>query len=257
MCAPHPGGVHDHVIDAGERARVATREPAGRVESSVVRRERSAAALLTGHDHAPAVAGQHADRGAVDLVEPPVLHAPGEHGDGSADLDTGRRVRGPRQPGERRRALRRERAHAARQERPGDRLEERRGPQQRGMGEHDVQPEPPQEPRAPGPERFHLHARVLHHPAERHVRRTDVLARATHQAQVHERSRTCRRPRPFPRRPNAWRRSVHEATPTPRRSAGTSGSGGGTGRTPRTTRGRHPTARPSRSIRAARPPPAR
>ncbi len=56
------GGVHDHVIDAGERARVATREPAGRVEASVVRRERSAAALLTGNDHAPAVAGEHADR---------------------------------------------------------------------------------------------------------------------------------------------------------------------------------------------------
>ena len=49
------GGVHDHEIDARERARVATREPARRVEASVVRRERSKAALLTGHDHAPAV----------------------------------------------------------------------------------------------------------------------------------------------------------------------------------------------------------
>ena len=95
-------------------------------------------------------------------------------------------LREPRQPRERRRPAWRERAHPARQERPGDGLEERGGPKERGMRQHDVQSEPPEEPRAAGAERFHLDARALHHPAERHVRRADVLACTAHQAQVHE-----------------------------------------------------------------------
>ena len=55
-----------------------------------------------------------------------------------------------------------------------------------GVRQHDVEAEPPQEPCAAAAERLHLDARPLHHPAERHVRRADVLAGATHQAEVHE-----------------------------------------------------------------------
>ena len=54
------------------------------------------------------------------------------------------------------------------------------------MGEHPVEAEPPDEPRAPGPERLDLLSGRLHHPAERNVRGAHVLACPAHEAEVHE-----------------------------------------------------------------------
>ena len=49
-----------------------------------------------------------------------------------------------------------------------------------------MEAEPPDEPRAPGPERLDLLSGRLHHPAERNVRGTHVLACPAHEAEVHE-----------------------------------------------------------------------
>jgi hypothetical protein len=83
------GRVHDDDVDAGEGAQVALGEGTRGVQASVVGGERPAARLVAWDDDAPAIARQHADRGAVHLAEPPVLHAPTQQRDG-APLVTGR-----------------------------------------------------------------------------------------------------------------------------------------------------------------------
>ena len=199
MCALHPDGVHDHVIRARERRRVPTGELPGRGQPSVVRRQRSAAALRPGDQSRASRCGRA--RGS----------SPGSPGGTSGPARTRRgappSLGRPRPPAVRSRAGSRANGEVCR----GASARIRRGRNGRatgwknvairksgGMRQGDVEAEPAEEPCAAAAERFHLDARALHHPAERHVRRADVLARATHQAQVHEARRTCRRPPTVP-----------------------------------------------------------
>jgi hypothetical protein len=65
-------------------------------------------------------------------------------------------------------------------------LQRRGRPNEGWVGEHPVEAEPPDEPRAPGPEWLDLLSCRLHHPAERNVGGTHVLACPAYEAEVHE-----------------------------------------------------------------------
>ncbi len=135
-------------------------------------------------DHAPPVPRQHPDRREVHPAEPSILHAAAQQRDGPALLADGRRF--AREAAEQRGTLRGERADAFREREARERLHRRGEPQQLLPRQRDVEPEPPEEPRPSRPQRLHLDACTLDHPSERHVRRTDVLARAAGEAEIHE-----------------------------------------------------------------------
>ena len=155
-------------------------------QPAVMGGEGAAARLATRHRDAPARLCQHADRREVHLVEPAVLHAARQQRDGAAHRDTGGRRGHLRQPCERRAAAGQHRPDAARQHRTDDRLQHRRQPDHRRVRQQPVESEPVCEPRAASACGLDLLARRLHHAAEGDVRRTDVLAGATHEAAVHE-----------------------------------------------------------------------
>ncbi len=119
-------------------------------------------------------------------MEPPVLCASGEQCRRPLHLDTRRWFRHTRETSERVAVPGDQVADVAGQEGASERLEGRRRPDERRMGEHPVEPEPPNQARTPRSRRLHLLACGLHHPAERDVRRTHVLARPTHEAGVHQ-----------------------------------------------------------------------
>ena len=179
-----PGRVRHHDVDAGERAQVAFGEGARGVEPSVVGGQGPAARLCTGNDNAPPVPRQHTDRREVHLAEPTILHAAAQQCDGPSLMAGGRRLAG--EAAEQRRTLRGDRADAFRECEACERLHRRGEPQQLLPRERYVEPEPPEEPRSPRPERLHLDARALHHPSERDVRGTDVLAGSAREAEIHE-----------------------------------------------------------------------
>ena len=247
-------GVHDHVIDAGERRGVATGELPGRGQPSVVRRERSAAPLRAGDRHAPAVAGEHADRGAVHLVEPAILHASGRGPPPSlgrpcppavrsrgAAARTARSVAAP--------------AHASgaagTAARPAGGTW--RSARSAGCGSTTSRPSH----RRNRARRLRsgstwTRARSIIRPNGTCDGQTSSHARHT-KTEVHEAGeRVVDRP-PSPPRPSASRRSARAATPTPRRSAGRSGNGEGRDRTRRTTRGRRRTGRRPEPTPGSRP----
>ena len=135
--------VHDDVVDAGEGPRVAAGEAAGGVEPSVVRLQRSAAALGPGHRDPPPGAGEHADRREVHLVEPAILHAARRARDRAARPRRPRAARsrgGSRANGDACRGI--DRPDAPGHERPGHRLERGDEPDQRRPRKHDVEPDP-------------------------------------------------------------------------------------------------------------------
>ena len=183
------GGVHDDPLGTLERVEDLPRKPSRRVEPTVMRGKGAAADLTARDDHAPAVAREHAYRRSIDRAVPAVLHASREHGDGASHPDPGRRLghvrEWPRQVAEAR--PRDERSHAPAQEGTRERHEHGTGSDDPAVGEHYVEAEPSQGALATGAYRFDLRAGALHHPAERDVRRADVLACPARQAEVHER----------------------------------------------------------------------
>ena len=176
--------VRHHDVDTGERTEVPLGERSRGVEAPVVRGERATTCLGTRHLHPPPVPGQDTDRGAVHLAEPSILHAAAQQRDGSPTL-TGR-LRHAGEAAEQLGSFRSEGPDPFREREARDRLYRRGEPQQLLPRERDVEPEPTQEPGPSRPERLHLDARALDHPAERHVRGTDVLARPARETQVHE-----------------------------------------------------------------------
>jgi hypothetical protein len=174
------GRVRHDDVRVGERAKVSFGERSRGVETPVVRREGSAADLCAGDDHTPAVASQHADRRAVHSSEPPILDAPAQQRDGPAHL--ARRLRHARQAAEHLRG-RRQRSDAS----GGKTREWPQGGRERNLlpRQRDIEPSIAK-PRPARSQGFDLSARSLDHPAERHVRRAHVLARAAREAEVHE-----------------------------------------------------------------------
>ena len=119
-------------------------------------------------------------------MEPPVLHAAGEHRDGATDLDVRRWLGDAGESREREPPSRHERPSGLRHERSRDRLERGGRPDERRVGEHPMESEPPDEPCTQGSERLDLLPGRLHHPAERDVGGAHVLACSAHETEIHE-----------------------------------------------------------------------